>query len=74
MGFPEAASGIEIEILRSLFPEADATLFTQMTPYLETPEAVGHPLGGARGGGCRGKAENARPGPRLRVGQGVARD
>ena len=40
MGFPEAASGIEIEILRSLFSETDAVLFTQMTPFLETPDAV----------------------------------
>ena len=40
MGFPESASGIEIEILRSLFSETDAALFTGMTPSLETPDAV----------------------------------
>ena len=27
MGFPEAASGVEIDILRSLFSESDAVLF-----------------------------------------------
>ncbi|MDJ0764107.1 MAG: 4Fe-4S dicluster domain-containing protein [Myxococcota bacterium] len=40
MGFPRTESGIEIEILRSLFSEVDAAMFTQMTPLLETPEAV----------------------------------
>ena len=40
MGFPEAESGVEIEILRSLFSEKDAGLFTQMSPFLETPDAV----------------------------------
>ena len=44
MGFPEAASGIEIEILRSLFSETDAALFTRMTPFLETPDAVAQRL------------------------------
>lgn len=44
MGFPEAASGIEIEILRSLFSETDAVLFTRMTPFLETPDAVAQRL------------------------------
>ena len=45
MGFPEAASGIEIEILRSLFSETDAILFTHMTPFLETPDSVVQRLG-----------------------------
>ncbi len=44
MGFPEAASGIEIEILRSLFSETDAILFTHMTPFLETPDSVAQRL------------------------------
>ena len=44
MGFPEAASGIEIEILRSLFSETDAILFTQMMPFLETPDSVAQRL------------------------------
>jgi len=44
MGFPEAASGVEIDILRSLFSESDAVLFTHMTPILETPDGVAQRL------------------------------
>ncbi len=40
MGFPATESGIEIKILKSLFSEADASLFLTLTPMLETPEAV----------------------------------
>lgn len=40
MGFPATESGIEIKILKYLFSEADATLFTALTPRLETARAV----------------------------------
>lgn len=45
MGFPATQSGIEIRILKYLFSEADAKLFTQLTPRLETPETVASRLG-----------------------------
>lgn len=45
MGFPATGSGIEIRILKYLFSEDDARLFTGMTHQLETPEAVAARLG-----------------------------
>ena len=45
LGFPATESGIEIEILKGLFIEEDAELFTNMTPLLETPESVAMRLG-----------------------------
>ena len=40
MGFPATESGIELEILKYLFSEADARMFTALTPLLETAQAV----------------------------------
>jgi len=40
LGFPPTDSGIEIEILRKMFSERDASLFLAMSPRLETPEDV----------------------------------
>ncbi len=40
MGFPATQSGIELKILRYLFSEADAMMFTALTPMLENAEAV----------------------------------
>lgn len=40
MGFPKTGSGIELKILRTLFSDADAGLFVEMTPALETPESI----------------------------------
>lgn len=49
VGFPATASGIEINILKSLFSEKDAAMFLALTPMLETPESVAsrlnHPVG-----------------------------
>lgn len=45
LGFPATESGIEIEILKDLFTEEEAELFTAMTPLLETSEAVAVRLG-----------------------------
>jgi len=45
VGFPATESGIEIEILKGLFTEAEAELFTNMTPLLETSESVAGRLG-----------------------------
>ena len=45
IGFPETESGIEIRILRHLFSEQDATLFTQMTPMLEPADSVAGRIG-----------------------------
>ena len=39
-GFPAAASGVEIDLLKMLFTEADAALFLSMSPSLETPEEI----------------------------------
>jgi Na+-translocating ferredoxin:NAD+ oxidoreductase subunit B len=49
VGFPATESGIEIEILKRLFTEDEAELFTNMTPRLETPESVAGRLGKDRG-------------------------
>jgi len=40
MGFPGTESGIELKILKYLFSEADAQMFTALTPMLETAQAV----------------------------------
>ncbi len=40
MGFPAAASGIEIKILKYLFTEKEAALFLALSPALETPDAI----------------------------------
>mgnify|MGYP000099498172 CR=1 FL=1 len=40
LGFPPTESGIELQILKHLFDERDAAMFLELTPMLETPEAV----------------------------------
>jgi len=45
VGFPATESGIEIEILETLFTLKDAELFTQLTPRLETPGAIAERTG-----------------------------
>ncbi len=45
VGFPATVSGIEIDILKKLFTEKEAALFTNMTPQLESPESVSARLG-----------------------------
>ena len=40
MGFPATESGIEIKILKYLFSETDAEMFTSLTPMLESAQAV----------------------------------
>ena len=40
MGFPVSKSGIEIKILEKLFSKEDAHIFLQLTPQLETPDAI----------------------------------
>ena len=40
MGFPETESGIEINILKYLFSETDAAMFTVLTPSLQTAQTV----------------------------------
>ncbi|OPY87178.1 MAG: NADH-dependent phenylglyoxylate dehydrogenase subunit delta [Smithella sp. PtaU1.Bin162] len=39
-GYPETKSGVEMEILKLMFTEEEAVMFTQMTAELETPEAI----------------------------------
>ncbi len=45
MGFPATDSGVEIEILKELFSEADAEMFLHLTLKPETPEAVAGRIG-----------------------------
>jgi len=45
VGFPATASGIEIQILERLFSVSDARVFLQMSPKLETPEAIAPRIG-----------------------------
>lgn len=45
IGFPATESGVELEILRKLFPQEDALLFTCLSPRLETPAQVAARLG-----------------------------
>jgi Na+-translocating ferredoxin:NAD+ oxidoreductase RNF subunit RnfB len=40
LGFPATESGIEIKILEKLFSVSDAAVFLQLSPRLETPEAI----------------------------------
>jgi len=40
MGFPATESGIELKILKYLFSETDARMFTALTPMLESAQAV----------------------------------
>jgi Pyruvate/2-oxoacid:ferredoxin oxidoreductase delta subunit len=40
LGFPATESGIELKILKKLFREEDAELFSRMTQRLETPEQI----------------------------------
>lgn len=40
IGFPATESGIEIEILKEMFTEEEAAMFTSLTAELETPESV----------------------------------
>jgi NAD-dependent dihydropyrimidine dehydrogenase PreA subunit len=40
VGFPATDSGIELEILRQMFTESEAEMFTSLTALLETPESV----------------------------------
>jgi len=40
MGYPATDSGIEIEILKEMFTEEEAVMFTALTGELETPAAV----------------------------------
>jgi ferredoxin len=44
VGFPESADGAELRILQRLFTEAEAELFLQMSPLLETAEKVSQRL------------------------------
>lgn len=44
-GFPETKSGVELSLLEKLFTEDEAALFLDMSPMLETPEAVAERLG-----------------------------
>lgn len=45
IGFSASESGIEIEMLKEMFTDAEAAMFTAMTGQLETPEAVAERLG-----------------------------
>ncbi|MBI4776802.1 MAG: 4Fe-4S binding protein [Deltaproteobacteria bacterium] len=40
IGFPASESGIEIELLKEMFTEEEAAMFTALTAELETPESV----------------------------------
>jgi ferredoxin len=44
-GYPQTKSGVEIRLLKRLFTVAEAELFLQLTPLLETPAAVAARLG-----------------------------
>ena len=44
-GYPETASGVEMEILRLMFTEEEAIMFTQMTAELESPASVAGRIG-----------------------------
>ncbi|MFZ2632997.1 MAG: hypothetical protein WA081_06085 [Desulfosalsimonadaceae bacterium] len=45
VGFPATESGIEIKILKSLFSEKDAAMSLNLSPILETPDAIAARLG-----------------------------
>lgn len=40
LGFPATDSGIELEILRGMFTESEATMFTELSAQLEPPDSV----------------------------------
>jgi Na+-translocating ferredoxin:NAD+ oxidoreductase subunit B len=40
IGFPATESGVEIKVLKAMFNEKEAALFTELTAELETPKAV----------------------------------
>lgn len=40
LGFPATDSGVELDLLKELFSEEDAALFTLLTAELETPESI----------------------------------
>lgn len=40
MGFPKTSSGVEIKILEYLFSPENAALFLELSPRLETPQAI----------------------------------
>ena len=44
VGFPQSEDGLEIKILEQLFTDDEAALFLEMTPLLETPDAVAQRL------------------------------
>ncbi|MFH1985290.1 MAG: 4Fe-4S binding protein [Pseudomonadota bacterium] len=44
-GFPETKSGVELALLQKLFTEDEASFFIDMSPMLETPDAVATRLG-----------------------------
>ncbi len=44
-GYPETKSGVEIEILKLMFTEDEAVMFTQLTAELETPLAIAKRIG-----------------------------
>jgi Na+-translocating ferredoxin:NAD+ oxidoreductase subunit B len=45
LGFPATESGIELEILKTLFTPDDARMFLHLTPRLETPADVADRIG-----------------------------
>jgi len=45
IGFPATESGVEIEIIKELFNEKEARLFSKMEGELETPESVSKRIG-----------------------------
>lgn len=45
IGFPETESGVEIDILKFLFNEEDARLFSQLTDELESPDMISRRMG-----------------------------
>lgn len=45
VGFPATDTGIEIQILERLFSVVDAKVFLQLSPMLETPEAIAPRIG-----------------------------
>jgi Na+-translocating ferredoxin:NAD+ oxidoreductase subunit B len=73
LGFPATGSGIEIEILKDLFTDEEAGLFTNMTPQLETPESVAGRLGLTREDAAKRLEDMAAKGLlfRLRKGEEV---
>jgi electron transport complex protein RnfB len=44
-GYPTTKSGVEMELLKLMFAEEEAVMFTQLTAELETPAAVANRIG-----------------------------